>query len=88
MRRIEEFACTSVSVNCAPAGTPTSERTERISETSSTIQPISASAALSIGKSDRGHGPSASAPARGGPCSPLIAQSSSVTKGMNGCSSA
>ena len=35
-----------------------------------------------------GHGPSASSCARGGPSSPLIAQSSSVRNGMNGCSSA
>jgi hypothetical protein len=75
-----------------------SARTERIAVTRSTTQPISASAASSLKPSSAGQGVSASKARFAPPSSPsptrgegeeraVTAQSSSVIKGMNGCSS-
>ena len=81
-------ASTSTSGICAPAGTFISERTERISEMRSTTQPISASAAgVDQAVELAASGASARIVSRFGPPSPLIAHSSSVMKGMKGCSS-
>ena len=66
-------------------GTPISDFTDRTSAMRSTTQPISVSTASSTSKPSRGHGPAPRGPARSGPTSPLIAQSSSVRNGMKGC---
>ena len=79
------LGATRTSGVCVEGATPISDRTERTSAMRSTTQPISASTASSTSKPCFGHGPSASGPARFGPASPLIRQSSSVRNGMNGC---
>ena len=79
-------APTSSSGTRAAGGTLSSDRTERISDTRSISQPISALAAASSFPA-AGQDANASRVVRAGPRSPVAAQSSSVMKGMNGCRS-
>ncbi len=64
-----------------------SARTERTAVTRSITQPISASASGSSRPDSAGHCVSASMPARAAPEGAVTLHSSSVTNGMNGCSS-
>src|SRR5665213_843894 len=64
-----------------------SARIERMTVMSSISQPISASALSSVKPPSFGQSLSANSAERFGPCSAVTAQSSSVMKGMNGCSS-
>ena len=64
-----------------------SARTERIAVTRSISQPISASALAIVEAVVRGQVASTSSPSRFGPVSAVTRHNSSVTNGMNGCSS-